>query len=257
MTLVRGINVEVTGDGPDTVVLLHGFSDNLTTWRRVVPALAVRHRVVAIDLPGHGGTTRPWTTPLMPGYISAIDTVLDSLGSDEPVSIVGNSMGASTAAMYAGARPDRVARLALIGMPGYRGIPLLWRAVTTRPAMAMFRLALAPIPQRHIQYGMGWAYARAASPRPGEIDRDAVRGYNSYFAERWQMRRLGDLGRVLIGELTHAGLQGIVGGLGIPVLQIWSARRARPAPRHEPGRDPRGARWVRALPPARCPRSAP
>ena len=55
-----GVHYTVTGDGQRTIVLLHGFSDNLTTWDRIVPRLAVSHRVIAIDLPGFGRSTRPW-----------------------------------------------------------------------------------------------------------------------------------------------------------------------------------------------------
>src|SRR5438045_8855305 len=121
MTLVAGVNAEVTGDG-HTVVLLHGFGDNLATWRRVVPVLAVRHRVSAIDLPGHGLPNRPWTKPLVTGYVQAVIDVLEAHEVREPVSIVGNSMGAVVATMVAAAHPDRVARIALIGMPGVGGV---------------------------------------------------------------------------------------------------------------------------------------
>ena len=79
------VNVVVTGTGPHTLVLLHGFSDNLLTWRRVVPALAVEHRVVAIDLPGHGATTRPFQAPLLNGYAALVLEVLDDLGIHERV----------------------------------------------------------------------------------------------------------------------------------------------------------------------------
>jgi pimeloyl-ACP methyl ester carboxylesterase len=80
-------------------VLLHGFSDNLQTWRRVVPALAVEHRVVAIDLPGHGATTRPFEAPLLNGYAALVLEVLDNLGIDDRMSVIGNSMGAAVAAV--------------------------------------------------------------------------------------------------------------------------------------------------------------
>ncbi|HEY2299951.1 MAG TPA: alpha/beta fold hydrolase [Jatrophihabitans sp.] len=80
-------------------MLLHGFSDNLQTWRRVVPALAVEHRVVAIDLPGHGATTRPFEAPLLNGYAALVLEVLDNLGIDDRMSVIGNSMGAAVAAV--------------------------------------------------------------------------------------------------------------------------------------------------------------
>ena len=66
-TVADGVHVSVTGNGPQPLVLLHGFSDNLLTWRRVVQALALEHRVIAIDLPGHGATARAWQQPLLDG----------------------------------------------------------------------------------------------------------------------------------------------------------------------------------------------
>jgi pimeloyl-ACP methyl ester carboxylesterase len=221
MPVVRGVNVEVTGAGPHTVVLLHGFSDNLSTWRRIVPALAVRHRVLAIDLPGHGATTRSWTRPLIPGFFAAIDDVLTAYGIDEPVSMVGNSMGAATTAMYADAFSERVDQVALIGMPGMRGIPLLWRAAVSRPATVAIRAALAPVPQRRLQAGMGWFYAHAATPHPGLIDAAALRGYSAHYGQRWQMHQLSELGRLLMTELLAAELAAVVGRLDVPALQIW------------------------------------
>ena len=61
----------------------------------MVPALALEHRVVAIDLPGHGATTRPFTAPLLNGYAALVLEVLDDLGVTGPVSLIGNSMGAA------------------------------------------------------------------------------------------------------------------------------------------------------------------
>src|SRR4051794_21412368 len=105
-SLINGVNVQVTGSGAHTVLLLHGFSDNLHTWHRVVPALAVSHRVIAIDLPGHGASTRPWVDPLLESYVETISDVLDDLGIVDPISIIGNSMGACTAAFTAARLPD-------------------------------------------------------------------------------------------------------------------------------------------------------
>lgn len=219
--LIDGVNVETTGTGPHTVVLLHGFSDNLMTWRRVVPALAVRHRVIAIDLPGHGATVRPWRRPLVESYVADVSDVLAALDVLAPASVVGNSMGAVVATMLAARRPDLVDRVALIGMPGVHGVPRLWRAAVSRPATVAIRAAMAPIPQRRIQDGFAWCYARAASPHPGVIDAAALRGYSAHYAERWRMHRLSDLGRALIGELAGLHLPDVLAGLPVPALQIW------------------------------------
>ena len=220
-SLIAGVNVQVTGSGPHDVVLLHGFSDNLHTWHRVVPALAVSHRVIAIDLPGHGASTRQWTEPLLDGYVDAISDVLDELGAEAPVSIMGNSMGASTAAYAASRIAPRVDGVVLIGMPGVDTIPLLWRAVMSRPAAYAMRTALRPVPVSRLQQGFGWVYAHAASPRPYRIDPHTVTDYGSAYADRQRFDDLPRLARALLADLRRIHLDEVLDVLEVPALQIW------------------------------------
>jgi magnesium chelatase accessory protein len=51
-------HVQVTGDGPD-ILLLHGAGASSHSWSGLIPHLADRHRVIALDLPGHGWTRSP------------------------------------------------------------------------------------------------------------------------------------------------------------------------------------------------------
>ena len=221
LTTVAGVNVQITGNGPHAVVLLHGFSDNLHTWHRVVPALAVRHRVIALDLPGHGATTRPWTRPLLECYAGTIGDVLDELDIDRPVSVIGNSMGAATAAIVAARMPERVDAAVLIGMPGRDSVPLTWRAVTSKPAAAAIRTALRPVPTARLQRGFGWVYARAASPRPSRIDPHTVADYGSAYADRARFDDLPRLARALLADLRSAHLDQVLAQLEVPALQVW------------------------------------
>jgi pimeloyl-ACP methyl ester carboxylesterase len=203
--MIRDVNVVVTGAGAHTIVLVHGFSDNLMTWRRVVPALAVEHRVVAIDLPGHGATTRAFRAPLLNGYAALVLEVLDDLGIAEPVSLIGNSMGA----------------VVLIGMPGVTGVPMAWRAAASRPASLAIRAALRPVPVGHLQRGFGWIYAHAATPRVGVIDPAMVVGYCASYADRARLFGLSDIARALLSELRTVELGRLLPRLRVPVLQVW------------------------------------
>ncbi len=87
------------GDGP-TVLLLHGAGRTLADWEPVAPLLAVRHRVVAMDLRAHGRSgdgTRPWTFETATGDAAA---VLDSYGTAmADAVVVGHSMGGMVAAL--------------------------------------------------------------------------------------------------------------------------------------------------------------
>ncbi len=169
---VDGVHYCVTGAGEHTIVLLHGFSDNLTTWNRVVPPLAVNHRVIAIDLPGFGNSSRPWTRPLLPGYVDIVRAVLDAEDVSGPVSLMGNSMGAVVSLLFAARYPSRADGIVLIDMPGLRSVPRVWRMAMSKPSELGLRTALRWVPDRAAQFGLGWAYthiaaARPQSPRPG------------------------------------------------------------------------------------------
>ena len=215
------VNVVVTGAGPHTIVLLHGFSDNLQTWRRVVPALAVEHRVVAIDLPGHGATTRRFQAPLLNGYAAVVLEVLDGLGIDEPVSVIGNSMGAAVSAVLAAGHPERVDSLVLIGMPGVTGVPLTWRAAASRPASIAMRTALRPVPFEQLQRGFGWIYARAATPSAGILDPSTLYNYGASYADRARLFGLSEIARALLTELRVIKLGRLLPRLRVPTLQVW------------------------------------
>ncbi|MGW7552285.1 alpha/beta fold hydrolase [Streptomyces rimosus] len=84
------------GNGP-ALLLLHGAGRNLVDWEIVGPLLAEGHRVVAMDLRGHGksgGGDEPWT---FEGAVADVGAVLEELGIAGAV-VVGHSLGAMVAA---------------------------------------------------------------------------------------------------------------------------------------------------------------
>ena len=141
------------GSGPP-VVLLHGFASSLYTWKDVLPALAAGHDVVAIDLPGFGGSSipRPLQATSYPGVVLA---VMDRLGLDR-ASLVGNSLGGSVAVAVAGEHPERVDRLVVIDSAGFnfraRDRPWILRLVAAPGvAAAVERL---PVRRRLVAAGL-------------------------------------------------------------------------------------------------------
>lgn len=97
---------EVTGRG-DRIVLLHGFTQTGACWGPLATELAADHEVVAVDLPGHGGSG-----PIEVGIESGTDLVAAAGGVG---TYVGYSMGGRFALRLALDRPDVVQRLVLIG----------------------------------------------------------------------------------------------------------------------------------------------
>jgi pyruvate dehydrogenase E2 component (dihydrolipoamide acetyltransferase) len=100
------------------VVLVHGFGADLNAWMFTQPALAETRRVVAFDLPGHGGSTKILDKAVdSESFAADLDRALAALGIDK-AHLVGHSMGGAIAATVARHHPERVASLTLIATAG-------------------------------------------------------------------------------------------------------------------------------------------
>ncbi|WP_394846402.1 alpha/beta hydrolase [Pendulispora brunnea] len=100
-----------------TIVLLHGFMDAARSWDLVVPHLLQGGlRVIAPDLRGFGDTERVPQGGYyhFSDYVADVAGIVDELCGDATFHLVGHSMGGTVATLYAGARPERVSRLALL-----------------------------------------------------------------------------------------------------------------------------------------------
>ncbi len=94
------------------IVMLHGWMDVSASFQFLIDALAGDWHVVSPDWRGYGLTG--WSTAgsyWLPDYIADLDALLERYAPDRPVDLVAHSLGGNMALMYAGARPERVARL--------------------------------------------------------------------------------------------------------------------------------------------------
>ncbi len=98
------------GDGPP-LLLVHGFGGAAVNWTEVAPLLAGR-RLLIPDLPGHGAST-PLPAPSLAGFADAIAGIVD-----EPVGVVGHSLGGVVALRLAERRPELVTGLVLAAPAG-------------------------------------------------------------------------------------------------------------------------------------------
>jgi pimeloyl-ACP methyl ester carboxylesterase len=132
----RAVNVIDVGQGP-VVALVHGLSGNWQNWLETIPALVdAGHRAIAFDLPGFGHSEMPAEPISIPAYGRAVDRVLDGLGVEGPVAVVGSSMGGFIAAEVAIAHPERVERLVLVSAAA------LWNEqVRARPLVAASKVS--------------------------------------------------------------------------------------------------------------------
>lgn len=98
------------------LLALHGWLDNAGSFMRLAPLLAVRRRVIALDLPGHGHSVHLPERTRRYHVVDQVDGVLDfadALGL-ERFDLLGHSLGAGIASLVAAAAPDRIGKLLLI-----------------------------------------------------------------------------------------------------------------------------------------------
>jgi pyruvate dehydrogenase E2 component (dihydrolipoamide acetyltransferase) len=109
--------LELGSGGGVPVLLLHGFGADLNSWMFTQPALAEGRRTIALDLPGHGGSSKDVGVGDVDSLTGNVEAALAELGI-ERAHLVGHSMGGAVAAALAVRRPDRVATLTLIASAG-------------------------------------------------------------------------------------------------------------------------------------------
>jgi pimeloyl-ACP methyl ester carboxylesterase len=109
------VQVREDGDrGDPPLVLVHGFQASLRWWDRVTPALAREHRVIRIDLLGHGGSEKPRDGYSMEEQGDLVAQAMERLGVRR-AAVVGHSMGGQVATALTERHRELVDRLMVIG----------------------------------------------------------------------------------------------------------------------------------------------
>jgi pimeloyl-ACP methyl ester carboxylesterase len=121
---VRGLRYHVRHWGSDAapaIVMLHGWMDMSASFQFLVDAFARDWHVIAPDWRGFGLTEHAAGGYWFPDYLADLDALLDHYSPGEPINLLGHSLGANVAGIYAGVRPHRVKRL--IDLEGF-GMPI-------------------------------------------------------------------------------------------------------------------------------------
>jgi pimeloyl-ACP methyl ester carboxylesterase len=124
---IRGLRYHVRrwkGDPAKRVFLLHGWMDVSASFQFLVDAMAGDWDVYAPDWRGYGlsawsGSDNYW----FPDYIGDLDALLERIQPESAVNLVGHSLGGNVGGLYAGIRPERIARFVNLegfGMPATR-----------------------------------------------------------------------------------------------------------------------------------------
>ena len=121
-TDVRGVRTHYHDAGTgDPVIMLHGSGPGVSawaTWRLNLPVLAERYRMLAPDIVGFGHTERPDDVRYsLRTWTDHVWDFADAMGL-ERFSLIGNSLGGRIGLEMAAERPERIARMVLMGSPG-------------------------------------------------------------------------------------------------------------------------------------------
>ena len=110
-----GIEIQLAvweGKGKE-ILCIHGLTANSRFWDCLASALSPRHQIMAMDLRGRGLSDKPPTGYSINPHCQDVLALIDDLGLERPV-LMGHSLGAFIALVFAAQYPDRVDRLILV-----------------------------------------------------------------------------------------------------------------------------------------------
>ena len=204
------IDVEVSGSGDATLVLIHGFPLSQEIWDAQVRALAERARVVTMDLRGMGRSSVVDGPYLMESLAGDVAAVLDALGV-ERASLAGHSLGGYVALAFARMYVERLDRLALVAS----------RIVADTPERAAHRFELADDAERSgssariiDEFRNATLSAKTRHERPEIVEK---------FEKIAKKNDVRGLAAMLRGMALRDSAEDIAGDLTMPVLVLAGA----------------------------------
>lgn len=113
------LSFTMAGEGVP-ILLVHGWMGTSYHWRKVMPLLALRHKVVAIDVRGYGDSDKPLIGYDGETIAEDLRQLSEALGLDRPI-VVGHDMGALPALLLTARHPEAIRALVYVDepLPGY------------------------------------------------------------------------------------------------------------------------------------------
>ena len=203
------------GAGPP-VLLLHGWPTSSFLWRDVMPPIARRNRVVAIDLPGFGGSDKPLGARYDFGFFErTLDGFLGALGIDE-VAIAVHDLGGPVGLHWALNRPGRVTRAAILNTLVY---PEFSEAV-----LAFIKACSTPELREQLTSPAGLEAAmRLGLADESKLTPEVVEEVRAPFEDADSRRALADAGIGLEPD-GFAEIARLLPTLGVPVRIVYGER---------------------------------
>ncbi|WP_037066333.1 alpha/beta fold hydrolase [Pseudonocardia acaciae] len=225
---VNGLRMHYLRAGSGSpVVLLHGWPQTSHCWRKIIPALAEEHTVIAPDLRGYGRTDKPASGYDKRTMASDVAALVESLGFDR-VAVVGHDRGGRVAHRWGLDRPEQVRRLAVLDILPTREVWRRWDAELGRRYWHwMFHLQ-PDLPERlagaDVAGYLGYFYERWTYNRHG-LEPEAVAEYVRSFSAPGALRASFDDYRAAFPADAEADDADYAAGrrLTMPVLASWGA----------------------------------
>lgn len=165
----QGIDVYTEGDGPQTLVFIHGWPDSYRLWDSTVAGLQDRFRCVRFSLPGFD-TGKPAQAPSLAEMTARIKAVVDTASPDAPVTLVLHDWGCTFGYEFMGRHPERVARVVAVDIGNHNHGAYL-RSLTGAQKRSTFQyqtwLAVAWVLGRLVSAQLGNAMTRRMARRVG------------------------------------------------------------------------------------------
>jgi pyruvate dehydrogenase E2 component (dihydrolipoamide acetyltransferase) len=204
----RTVNIMDSGGDSDTAFLLiHGFGGGLNNWLFNFEELAKHERTIAIDLPGHGQSSKNVGDGAAVNLIAAVDGVIDALGL-KAVHFVGHSMGGLVAALAVIGRPAVAGSLTLVAPAG----------LTTPVNEAYLASFIAANDRKEMKRVLSDLFAD-----PSVVTRDMVNDVLQYKRIDGVNAALGLLAGNALSAPEAGGLAAQLSGLNCPVRIFWGA----------------------------------
>jgi pimeloyl-ACP methyl ester carboxylesterase len=206
------------GAGEPPVLLVHGLGGAAANWVEVAPRLLARHRVVAVDLPGHGGSA---PLPAVSSLGALADRVALVAAQERlaPALVGGHSLGGTVAVQLALRHPERVRGLVLAAPPGIssrlvRAKIVLRVSAAVQPGrrVARFRGLVARAPWLRYPVFGWWAVSDPPALSPAAVE--------GFLAGARLHTDWASSGRALVDYDVREDL----GAVGCPTIVLWGAR---------------------------------
>jgi len=216
--LPDGIRMGYTESGNPAgpaVVLVHGFTDSARDWVPLLPYLSVNHRLILVDLRGHGRSSKPECCYSRLDFAYDVKLLLDALHVSK-AALVGHSLGSIVVQTFAEYWPERTDRVVLISSTG--GTP---PNAPKKPPAFDFAAAIRQL-KEPIDPDSPFMIAWWDSPTP--VDPDFIRRERRDAAAIPLHVWLAVLDEALSADSAYADLQSTLPRLKAPALLIWGSK---------------------------------